>query len=688
MRYDDIFNKLGFCDKTEVQRRITDTDKNILILSFCGSGKTEASYFKMLEKGRKTIFIEPMKTLANSIQERLDNYNKQLGLEQVSINHSANNQDKFLQSKYSVTTIDQVLSGYLMLGKQSAIKGKNVIMSNLIFDEVQLFDTDTMLLTTINMLDEIYKLGNRFIIMTATMPQYLIDLLKDRYNMECVITQENRDNRVVRLYYNDELDYNSILSYNKKQIIICNTIKELKQVYENLDKKRVIVLHSNFYNSDRLKIEKQVYKYFGKNSKDNNKILLTTQIVEVGIDISCNRLYTTACSVDNLIQRDGRCCRWGGKGEVIVFKNDDRIYNKEVVENVINHIKDNQGIDFKWDIQKLWVNEILNDYYKERVNATTIKRNKLNFKKCKRSDLIRDIQNFNVIVVNDIDNLTKEDFKRESIGLHIGKLKYIFENNLCYKLEKNKVKQLEYESSIDIGDIIIIQGNNCVYNELGFSIIEDSFIGELCNESPMTEDIKELIYEDYVTETWIHHAIDTRDRIKKQIIKDKFNSEYIHNNINKISFYLGLHDLGKLDVEWSKKYNSEIPLAHFPFTTKRGEYRNHSLISCEVLKDYLKEDKIIYNVIAQHHKKIYKEQENISCTKWELRKGSLKVLREYGLNGDIHIKENEHNINKNDILSATDKEYIDFLYLTGTFMEVEIESINNYIQESKERSCE
>ena len=177
MKYKEIFNKLGFSKLTEVQSKIENVNKNILILSSCGSGKTEASFFKMLEQGNKTILVEPMKILADGLHNRLNKYNKKLGLNEVSINYSNNEEDKFLQNKYSVTTIDQVLSGYLMLGKQSAIRGKNVLTSNLIFDEVQLFDTSTMLLTTINMLDELNKLGRKFIIMTATMRDYLISFL-------------------------------------------------------------------------------------------------------------------------------------------------------------------------------------------------------------------------------------------------------------------------------------------------------------------------------------------------------------------------------------------------------------------------------------------------------------------------------------------------------------------------------
>lgn len=679
MKYKEIFDKLGFSKLTEVQSKIENVNKNILILSSCGSGKTEASFFKMLEQGDKTILVEPMKILADGLHNRLNKYNKQLGLNKVSINYSNNEEDKFLQNKYSVTTIDQVLSGYLMLGKQSAIRGKNVLTSNLIFDEVQLFDTSTMLLTTINMLDELNKLGRKFIIMTATMPDYLISFLTERYNMETIITEDNRGDVKVNLFYNEELDYKKVLEYNDKQIIICNTIKQLREVYENLDKDRVIMLHSNYYNSDRKEIEKEVYKYFGKNSTSNNKILLATQVIEVGIDISCKRLYTTACRIDNLVQRVGRCCRWGGSGEVIVFKNNDKIYDKQVVENTIEYIINNNGIDFNWTEQKKAVSNILNDYYKNAINNKNLKLNKHKFKQCNRSNLIRDIENFNLIVVNDVDNITKADFKRESISLNINKLKQIKQTNDLYILDKSKIKKAK---SIGVGDTVIIQGNGCVYNELGFYIGEDLFIDTgTCENSPKAE-YKEIVFDDYVRETWLHHSVDVKTNIEKKLEEYKFNN-YTYNNRNDIAFWLGLHDLGKLDKEWSRKYNDNEALAHFPFSTTRTEKRTHGLISAECLDKYI--DNIIYNVIAQHHGKIYLEQE-IVCSKYELRNDTYNILKEYDPDNrvkDIELKSSEKRINKNKIIAADNKDYTTFLFLVGLLMETEIESIKQYININK-----
>ena len=667
----EYYDKLGFKKLTEVQRKVLNKNKNILILSSCGSGKTEASYFNLLNDG-KIIFVQPMKTLANSIEKRLNEYNSRLGLSNVSIQHSANQEDMFLQNKYSVTTIDQVLSGYLALGRQAFMRGKNILCSNLIFDEVQLFDADSMLLTTINMLDEINKLGNRFIIMTATMPQYLIDFLKESYDMDIIITTEERKDRVVKINYIEELDYDKINRYKGKQIIVCNTVNRLIEVYQNINKERVVVLHSKFTSEDREIKEKEVVKYFGKDSKDNDKILLTTQIVEAGMDISCDILYSELCSIDSLVQRDGRCCRWGGNGNVIVFNNNDVVYDIDVVNNTKNKLKNNNNLIFDWETQKKWINDILNPYYKSKITTKTLKKNKLNFKFCKRDLLIRSVQNVNVIVSN---NFTREDFNRQSISISLSMLKKLSKNNELYIVKKNKVEKVNY-NSVDIGDTVLIEGNDCIYDELGFRINE----GANSSLFKMNHKTNKKNYQDYIEESWLDHAESVKDLFSYKLRMDKFNT-YIIDNIKKIAFYGGLHDIGKLDKEWQKKCNSPtIPLAHFPFICgSKGEHRKHDLISAYCLKNII-DDKIIFNMILQHHRRFVIDDGVIKSTgEWSLCDSAKEILNEYGLNKEITYDSSDILIKDNDIITPKHKDWTTLLYLVGLFMEVEIQAINENI---------
>ncbi|WP_066869633.1 CRISPR-associated helicase Cas3' [Clostridium mediterraneense] len=683
MKAKEFFEKIGFNELSEIQEKVLNSNKNILILGSCGSGKTEAMLSKLIEWDDKGILIEPMKTLASSLKDRLNYYSDILHLDSWTIQHSSDSEDKFLSNKYCVTTIDQILSGYLAIGMQSFIRGKNVLRSNLVFDEVQLFDPDKMLLTTINMLKDINKLGNKFIIMTATMPEYLINFLKDEFNMDVIISETVRvKNRKNTIRYVDVLNYKEINNYQNKQIIICNTIKSMKEIYSKLDKDRVIILNSKFLKNDREKIEKEMLYYFGKDSTENNKILLTTQIVEAGMDISANRLYSEACPIDNLVQRDGRCARWGGLGEVIVFNSNEskNIYNTEIVQKTSEYIIKNQGIEFSWDIQKQWINEILNDFYKEKINNIQLECNKVDFRFTDRNKLIRCIKNVNIIVRN--DELTKEDFKRASISISLNELDKIALHNNLYILNKGRIEE-KGVASIDIGETIIIQGNNCVYDKLGFRYEENVFIDDnFIDDFPLIE-TDDLKFDDYVIETWLEHATSVKNKMKERLEKENFN-DYIINNINDISFYAGLHDLGKLDKEWLSKAPGNIPLAHFPFNPKarKAAKRDHAAISYYNIKDYT--DKIIANMVLQHHGRYSTGQAHrITTTPWDFHNNSKSILQEYGFIEDINYSSKDKIIKNKEVITPAKDEWITLLYLTGTLMECEIDAIKKHILKHK-----
>lgn len=676
MKSKEYFQKLGFDRLTEVQNKILKlSNKNVLILSPCGSGKTEASHSKLLEWNRKFIFIEPQTTLTSSIWERLNTYHNKLGLKECKVQHSSSRQDEFLQSDFCITTIDQVLSGYLYIGKQSAIRGKNVLTSNLVFDEVQLFEPDKTLLTTINMLDELYKINNKFIIMTATMPTYLIDFLKERYNMDIIICEDEAvENRSVNISYTELLNFDIINAIQEKQIIICNTRSQQELILNNIkDKDRCIVLNSNLLPTDRLKVEKELQRYFGKNSLDNNKILVTTQVVEAGMDISARFVYSANCPIDNLVQRAGRCVRWGGEGQIIVFQTDDKIYDIDIVKKTNDIIKQNQNITFNWSIQKKWINDILNPFYEKYINDKELRKNKRLFRKYDKSKLIRDIQNINIIVDN---NVSIDSFDKESVSTHINNINKISRSNKIYKL-KNKTIQEVSHKQVEIGDTIVIEGYDCIYDAIGFRYKE----GERCITFPYTLKKNKQKYNEYVYETWLHHAESVRSLLEYKIEQEQFSYNIIKNK-KQIAFELGLHDLGKLDAEWVRGAGliDNKPLAHFPFRKGilHSKNRNHAYISAYVLKPYV--NNVIFNVILQHHKRFIDDRQPKGIDAYKLHNTYKKCLQEYGFTYEIEDSGIHKLINTKDIINPSSDEWVEFLYLEGLFMETEIQAINDYIE--------
>ena len=673
----NFLKELGFNQLTEVQRKILEIDikKNILIISPCGSGKTEAIYNAILNYGTKSIIIQPMRTLATSIYNRVNSYNNILNLSEWTIQHSTMQNDMFLNNKYCVTTIDQVLSGWLGFGKQSFIRGKNVLLSNLIFDEVQLFEPDKTFLTTLNMLKGVVKNGNRFIIMTATMPDYLINFLKEEFNMEVIVCEDDSiKNRNVKINYIKNIDFDIINKYDKKQIIICNEQSHQDYIYRNIkDKDRCIILNSKMTSINRERVEKNIDAYFNKHSPENDKILISTQVIEAGMDISADVVYSAISPIDNLVQRAGRCARWGCDGNFIVFDIKNNVYDNEVVTKTAKILKANQGICFNWEKQKGLINVVLNEFYMECINKKQINKNNIKLKNNRRSELIRDIRNINLIVCNELE-ICKDDFQRETVSINIQQLNKLNSNSF-YKLTNRGVEAInQYE--IDVGDTILIQGYDCIYDELGFRYLEN----HKCKSFDKIENHQDnnVHFNDYEVETWLYHA----DTVKK-LVSDKINNNNIMNyskdDIEYTSNILGLHDLGKLDVkwqEWAGVKNNQEPLAHFPFTKNRFTYKNrkHKNISAYILKPYI--NKILFNTILQHHGREIHTDDLIKISEYELHNKYKTILDEYGFLSDIISKDNILSIYPNEIITPHSKDWNEFLYLVGILMESDIESIN------------
>lgn len=670
-------NKIKLTEPQSKLVRVMNKKKNIILLSPCGSGKTEASYLLTKRWDRKTTYVLPMKTLATSIQQRLNTYESSLESgKEWSIQHSSISNDPFLDSYYSVTTIDQVLSGYLGIGRQAFIRGKNVLQSNFIFDEIQLLETNKTLKTLFGMLDSIHENGNQFMIMTATMPTYLMEFMSHRYNAEIIeVKNPVIENRQVTVSYEESLDYTSIESLKEKQIIICNTQKEQIELYTQIqDKSRVILLNNKLQQKDRERVEADVFKYFGKGSLSNDKILISTQIIEAGMDISATNVYSSLCSIDSLIQREGRVARWGGNGCLTVFSGHYQgIYDEEVVLATKEKLLANQGICFSWQLQKQWVNEIMNSYYEQFITERSLKKHKRAMKNGSRNDLIRAIQNVNLIVDNEV---SQDSFLKESISISLSSLQKLAKSNVLYRLSNGISGSIEevHPHSVRIGDSLVIRGLNSFYDACGFRI-EDGL--NCLSFSENQEEVEKQKYEDYIEESWIEHSKEIKEVMKITLIRDGVIQK--ENEIERYSLIAGIHDLGKLTTTWQKYIGYEdIPLAHMPFQPRKvGLIRGvkHNIISSLSVKPVV--NKLEFNLILQHHGRFMPSGSIHRVNSYQLIKETPCLLRELGWSEKVIMKADSGEIVDANLLTPGDDDWPLFVYLLGTLMQSDIQSIKN-----------
>src|SRR4029079_17005392 len=73
----------------------------------------------------------------------------------------------------------------------------------------------------------------------------------------------------------------------------------------------VRVLHARFLPKDRARLEAELTPMFGPGATQTNVILVATQVVEAGLDLSADRLLTELAPANALVQRAGRCARYG-----------------------------------------------------------------------------------------------------------------------------------------------------------------------------------------------------------------------------------------------------------------------------------------------------------------------------------------------------------------------------------------
>jgi len=168
----------------------------------------------------------------------------------------------------------------------------------------------------------------------------------------------------------------NVLNENNSVLVILNTIDDSKDFYDKLGGKlfrdELILLNTHFTPNDR----KQKIKYIKSLLENNEKIIvISTQLIEAGIDIDFPVLYRDFAPVSSIVQSAGRCNRNGKLefGRVVLFKlrNRDKlrselIYGRGKDKDILQFTKDawEQSIYQEkqlLSVQKRFFDRILNE---------------------------------------------------------------------------------------------------------------------------------------------------------------------------------------------------------------------------------------------------------------------------------------------------------------------------------------
>ena len=395
-QFERMFEFIPFSFQRKVAQHLLN-GRNVILQAPTGAGKTKAALFPFLlaqqeDKPfpKKLLYATPMRVLAKSFHT--DFKESPIGRQKTlkaAIQTGENQDDRQFRSNLIFTTIDQVLSSFLnipyALGKrQGNVNAGAVVGAYLVFDEFHLFDPDTSLGTVIEMLKMLNSI-TPFLLMTATFSEPLLKRLSEYFNAEVVPVTEaelkqipsqrgkRREYKIVNQTLLDSTDA-VIAQHQQRSIVICNTVARAQEMYQSLRDNpqrgtctEVLLLHSRFLKEDRKTKEDMIRKRFKQGAGPDNVILVATQVIEVGLDITCENLHTELAPASAIFQRAGRCARFENEsGTVRIYpvlsKTDGSPnyapYEKETCETTMGAFQKRNGKVLDFAAEQKIINEV------------------------------------------------------------------------------------------------------------------------------------------------------------------------------------------------------------------------------------------------------------------------------------------------------------------------------------------
>lgn len=474
-------NVIGKIEQLNKQQRIyslnvpTGIGKTLTAFSFAVKLKSN------LENKAKIIYVLPFTSIIDQTYEVIKKvlekfYKKEVGntyllkhhhlAEKKYVSEEADvnfNQAELLietwESEVIVTTFVQFLNSILTNSNRSLKKFFAFSNAIIILDEVQTIPYKYWSAIKEILISLTQQMNCYCIFLTATMP--LIFSEKDKEIIELCIDKENIFAQMDRIELNiDKLDNPMNLeefkeyalaeiNKNKKDdfLFVLNTIKSSIELYQFLSKHELgeyYYLSTNIIPKQRMEIIEKI-----KQKKSVRKIIVSTQMIEAGVDIDVDIVYRDFAPLDSINQTAGRCNRNGKrekKGQVhlirLINENDNnRAFSSYVYKDTIQ-LEVTKKL-FEQYNKKIPENKFLflaNQYF-----------NLINSKKSENESnlLIENMKAFNFSNVRENFHLIENDCLPENIFVEVDdKALFLWQNYCDLKFIKEPFKKKEEFSKL------------------------------------------------------------------------------------------------------------------------------------------------------------------------------------------------------------------------------------------------
>ncbi len=667
------------------QKQVYDAlaaNKSIVLQAPTGSGKTFAALAPFIldtwgqdggPAARKLIYSLPLRVLAGTLRKEYEKiFSKSKQKLHFTNQYGGAAEDPFLdggdkfwkpkddtdQKDTSVkhiifTTIDQTLSGFIgtpvgVSRRQANMVYGSILSGALVFDEFHLlkvdnFDSKSKGWSFGTALHLLRKTPWPFLIMTATMSSKLRELIATNFNAQSIVVDDKdlpyirSQHETVKHLIVEKRPINGAFiadKLGKRTLVICNTVQRAQQVYEELCeelekrhiKRKCLLLHSRFLPEHRAEKETSVSQWF-KEDSDEEAIIIATQVVEAGLNISCDVMHTEISPIDSFLQRIGRAARFSSErtADIYVYPLPDpsstKPYDAKTVNDTLDALSTYPTIEYH-QLQDL-IDPILEQ--SQQADFETYWKNRSNFDKrihevrwdvdpSANRELVRDINNVEVIVAKN-HSIKTSPWAYPAISIPQGTLwKFRKEGGTVYGLfEQEDKTEMGYSTIKDfriepLGETaslpssrVVVEPNQCAYSKsLGLQLGKkgkEVFMPEVDQQNSLkTASYQEEHYHLHLKRIYQQKAVRAApiDALKRLLwLNDKNNFTKVNNIDVVIDIMIWSHDIAKLAKGWQDAHGSNsIPLAHGNRKYSPPPHAMESIVATEELIAHLLSNKI------------------------------------------------------------------------------------------------
>jgi len=318
---------------------VDDERLHTVVTAPTGAGKTDFLIRRC--KGR-VFYTLPFQASINAMYERIKEDLKDTNAD-VRLLHAASSiklengkiEEKILQRHIGASV--KVLTPHQLASLAFATKGYEAMIADLkgcdvILDEIHTYSETTQAIV-LKIVEILCNIGCRVHIGTATMPTVLynrlIDILGGKGKVFDVRLSDEILDTFDRHFIHKAYSIESLktiiddaIKQNQKILLVCNQVKRAQKLYESLSENYPdipkMLVHSRFKRGKRSQLETDLRNIYDKSSEAC--LVVSTQVVEVSLDISFDLMITECAPIDALIQRFGRINRKRTKDTIGHYK--------------------------------------------------------------------------------------------------------------------------------------------------------------------------------------------------------------------------------------------------------------------------------------------------------------------------------------------------------------------------------